>query len=68
MLERIKSHFIDWAIILGLCVVVIMFIVNTLKTQDLTLIDKDAKERVEWCENNADGCGICAQTSANIAK
>ena len=64
MLNLLKERFIEYAIILALVVTVGFLGYHILQTQDLMLINKEAKENVTWCEKNGDGCSICRHTSS----
>ena len=57
-MTALKEKGFEWAIILVLIGIVGIFIYSTLKTQEVMLIDKDAKGVVEFCENNIRICEV----------
>lgn len=65
MFRLLKERIVEWVIILVLLGVCGLFVYNTLQTQDIRLINKEATETVDWCEGNIDGCSVCRNTSAD---
>ena len=58
MFTALKEKGFEWAIILVLIGIVGIFIYSTLKTQDIMLVDKNARHVIQFCENNIRICEV----------